>query len=582
MEGFIALSRMVQDRMAADPETFEEVANQMITPQYLTFMQTQIIHMMDSSPDYVNMMRQSVNVARVTRVNLDNELPVEPYVFIPFRTLLSLESFPTRQELLSAGTSFLTPGNGSLWLAIFISHRWESQDHPDQNSAHPDRDNRQLLVLQQFVRMVVAIFKFSRGLAVDGLPNTLAHHGWFQAAFVAGLDSLRSKGHDATSPDELEQLLLDHCGVWYDYSCLYQKPRTPEQQSDFNSSLYNLSRLVRGCSCCIALRDDNDDYMARGWCAWEICAFSTATIGMLTPGSANVIDFPLFLQMGEIGNPFPEDFLSHDAIDNSITPMVKADVVKHSCLLVRALRVWSTAIEQLNENGEIMTIQKEIEDITGSTFMAFMFRPVPMVTNTHAPLTIETYGRRITDDIERVCVDLQMGISETVDLRAILEGALRYAGLECTADSDQAFLGLKILQSYRPPNNINGYQHEFLEEAIRRMVEKLSLMIVAADQSFPGVIRFHDGPSVFCVYPQGLPDRLQRIAQALGETNTLSDSEQCSNCLVAESVLGSKLKECTRCRQVKYCNRQCQREHWRRVHQRECSSNVTEASMKNS
>lgn len=54
------------------------------------------------------------------------------------------------------------------------------------------------------------------------------------------------------------------------------------------------------------------------------------------------------------------------------------------------------------------------------------------------------------------------------------------------------------------------------------------------------------------------------VACATAPAATVDDcSSRCTACGVAESELGSSLKLCARCGQVKYCGRDCQRSHWR-------------------
>lgn len=54
----------------------------------------------------------------------------------------------------------------------------------------------------------------------------------------------------------------------------------------------------------------------------------------------------------------------------------------------------------------------------------------------------------------------------------------------------------------------------------------------------------------------------------------LDDGECCSNCFILDKDLykesGFHLASCSRCRQVKYCSRDCQREHWKKAHRKQC------------
>jgi hypothetical protein len=48
--------------------------------------------------------------------------------------------------------------------------------------------------------------------------------------------------------------------------------------------------------------------------------------------------------------------------------------------------------------------------------------------------------------------------------------------------------------------------------------------------------------------------------------------EVCTNCFRLESGLeeGKKLMICGWCKQVSYCSRKCQMEHWKKFHKKEC------------
>ena len=45
---------------------------------------------------------------------------------------------------------------------------------------------------------------------------------------------------------------------------------------------------------------------------------------------------------------------------------------------------------------------------------------------------------------------------------------------------------------------------------------------------------------------------------------------RCAHCGKAAGPAGEKLVQCTACRQVRYCGKQCQTAHWRAAHQAQC------------
>jgi hypothetical protein len=53
-------------------------------------------------------------------------------------------------------------------------------------------------------------------------------------------------------------------------------------------------------------------------------------------------------------------------------------------------------------------------------------------------------------------------------------------------------------------------------------------------------------------------------------TTNLTQGEMCANCYVLEKTLDEKLLKCGQCRLIKYCSRECQREHWKKAHKKQC------------
>jgi hypothetical protein len=61
---------------------------------------------------------------------------------------------------------------------------------------------------------------------------------------------------------------MGRIGLWLDYTCMPQKPLSPDDEPEFRRSLGALDELVAS-SIVIALRQAGDDYAVRGWCASE-------------------------------------------------------------------------------------------------------------------------------------------------------------------------------------------------------------------------------------------------------------------------------------------------------------------------
>jgi len=55
-------------------------------------------------------------------------------------------------------------------------------------------------------------------------------------------------------------------GIWYDYSCMPQRPHTPAEEKLFNDSLKHMNSLVVTTN---FMSLETDDYLERGWCFFE-------------------------------------------------------------------------------------------------------------------------------------------------------------------------------------------------------------------------------------------------------------------------------------------------------------------------
>lgn len=139
--------------------------------------------------------------------------------------------------------------------SILISHSWTTADHPDP-------DESQLHALKTLVYTLADI-----GLVLLASPGeqhnvvpTLNAHGVLQAAVLAS----RFVCPHAVLPDHDHVLRL--VGVWYDYVCMPQKPRTKTEQYRFKASLRNPPNLFSAAPV-ISLRENaNGGCMSRGWC----------------------------------------------------------------------------------------------------------------------------------------------------------------------------------------------------------------------------------------------------------------------------------------------------------------------------
>jgi hypothetical protein len=71
---------------------------------------------------------------------------------------------------------------------------------------------------------------------------------------------------------------------------------------------------------------------------------------------------------------------------------------------------------------------------------------------------------------------------------------------------------------------------------------------------------------------------LKRRKKEVKVLTNLTEGEMCANCYVLAKTLEKGLLKCGQCRLIKYCSRECQREHWKKAHKKQCK---TVAPLKN-
>ena len=375
---------------------------------------------------------------------------------LSFRTVLSLESFLTRQEMENAQeNAFLIPPDDDLWFMIFVSHRWDPKDNVDDENHHPDPQGWQLHNIQEFIRMALSLFLVSRyggqrveeelGLAVT---DSLEKQGWLQAVHVAGNAVLCNRQFDAsTSMKDMYEALLDHCAIWYDYTCLYQKPRTSAQEESFRDCLLNLREIVKGSSCTLSLRRENDNYESSGWCQWEIVASSA------TDYTTGTCYFPLQVKIETLWDDF------ENLPGNMKNALLDWEPYSGAPATLQA------------------TLRRASDTLMESFAVAAMNSPTNFAIVTHCDAA-DRFGRAFTPRIQALCDSVLAGQGDSVDIGTACEESLREAGLTCTNGSDRRFLGLKMLEYYSPPGiGVQGFSRRMIREAIFRWMDKKSLSL---------------------------------------------------------------------------------------------------------
>jgi hypothetical protein len=172
--------------------------------------------------------------------------------------------------------------------AIFVSHRWLS-------SHHPDPDGKQFEALKIFLSFIRRICGSKVGN--DALRKVIFTHGGYQAAYFLGAYNRFGPGNDSGAKlPSLGEGVLSKIGVWYDYSSMPQDPATRDQ---LVSALGRIHELI-GASNFVALRQPQDEYDSRAWCAAEVAT---------DPDIGRTHFRKICLRLDLIGQPFDPELL---------------------------------------------------------------------------------------------------------------------------------------------------------------------------------------------------------------------------------------------------------------------------------
>jgi len=417
---------------------------------------------------------------------------------LTFRALLELDSFPTRQDMEQIDNrAFLIPPRDDVWHITFISHRWEKPK--DSGRQHPDPHGRQLETIQQVIRMVIMLCLRAQGFLTESEvpPDSLRNNGWLQAAYIAGSELLGARIREVSPSSEMQlrELLLDRCAIWYDFTCLYQKPRDKRQEASFRTDLKSLRQIVHGSSCVLSLQWANDGYNDSGWCQWEIAASLVVDPGL------EVYYFPLLLSLESIGLPF---VYLPASLQNSISSWDQALGDPQDGSPVHELNRVSSAVQRAATEMTLMS-QAQIECQFAVLFIGSK---------------IKSFGSCVVKRLRAQCLDVIAGRSHSVDLKTIMEESMDEAEMICTNGSDVGFLALKILLQYSPPDvrPCGGIPVRTINEASRRLVDEkpISMYLMEGNENYPigALFHFKDETMGYLLYP--LPQSFLDLSSFFG------------------------------------------------------------------
>ncbi len=395
---------------------------------------------------------------------LDWKSVASRFHIVSARHILAMEKMERHQDI--RGKVPWLACEGQPLCLLFISHRWESPDHPDPKGRH-------LRALQGLLRRI--------GICVEAVLNpleerlqlvpSLAYEGTLQAeeisrrmfgfgpfsdgpACVKGGDAKRMvreawELHRNNRP-AFRDWLSGRIGVWLDFTCMPQKPLAPEEEEEFRNTLGMLDSLVISCTL-VAFRDASDDYSARGWCASEFFL-----------GSEHSFARNLFVDTGRLERA-EEILIPHPPKPSGAgvpgTQKIMADSYEMDLTAFRdACGQWGSFEGPLIEASP-PAAWAAYRDLQGSSFFAAEFDPNPL------RLALETIRAMETSLIEKwLMADKQ----HVYDLGKEIEAFMQRAGLRCALPSDMIYLGFLLachgwVDAFRP----------LFRECLRRYLEKM-------------------------------------------------------------------------------------------------------------
>ena len=325
---------------------------------------------------------------------------------------------------------------------IFVSHRWETL-------LHPDLSGRQFRALHEFlIRIGLCI----EAMCVDKqerlqLVPTMMKEGSLQAEEVArrilgfgpfsddGSVCIEARKAKTTVKEKFAQFghnraafrdwLLRNIGVWLDYTCMPQKPLTPDENIEFTQALGAMDSLVKS-STLVAFRNTQDDYTTRGWCASEFFIASAQSFSRC-----------LFINI---------DRLEADKeVDISAVPKQTGSVAEITNTLAESFNQDLSAFQNecdlwLSTEGALVDITppnvwSEYRSLQGSSFFSSDMDPNP------SRLVLEGIRNVETALIHRW---LMSDEPHKLDMGKEIERFLNDKGLHCAEKQDLVYLGLLL------------------------------------------------------------------------------------------------------------------------------------------
>ena len=354
--------------------------------------------------------------------------------FLRASALWEYDQFPVYSEH-SDRNEFWFPKDELPALALFVSHRWEREDHPDPIS----RQLNALRKLIEYLGDVVAAARLERQKRCDLVPSPYKY-GVLQAFSILGAaygsetDLNNDVWHNwIRKRKSLKDLpaseLLEHVGFWYDYSCMPQsdtdKAKSDNHSDQVKEALSQLAKLVETCPILI-LRWPNDLYDGRGWCAAELSIGRSVNrhIVLRTDLMGTMIDRQ---DVFAPTDPF-KNRTGTEGLINLLDRWMSQDKELHEADLFRIHFEYSWELEQME---------------SASALPCYVTRAKPEIFPGLRQLLIFLIEK--LDAISQL--DRRNQSTKLADIEQIVRAAMGKAGLSCKKSDDVVFVGLMILEA---------------------------------------------------------------------------------------------------------------------------------------
>lgn len=352
--------------------------------------------------------------------------------------VLQMETFQRRQEL---EVEPMVPEN--CYLLLFISHRWETANHPDPTG-------KQLAGLKSLIHFICdacdALSAQSTEDRLRFLPS-LRRYGALQALLlISRLSSSISTLGLRIEGKRAHEWLPNHIGIWYDFACLPQKPRLNDQEQEFQAALLALPSLLQSEEISlIAIRDAGDDYESRGWCFAEVRL-----------SSSQMFFTPLVLRLDRLGT------MSNYHIPVSTSHFNDGPAVHFKA----ALAAW--------EGTNTVTIDPETcwKIIVSQACIAPDLLPI---SEDDSPvLSLDKFARPSITWINLLLADVARQGERVFNFSEVILRLLSEKGLQCSEDNDLIYIGLlALLWSCNEQSRLA----EFFRQCLERHVKKDGLLM---------------------------------------------------------------------------------------------------------